>query len=226
MALPSSLTDGSWQDRAFVTIIRKSDQKSVDLHGATDEFGFGDGQKDFDGQPISNGGRIRERTAEDDETFNASLYAVGASTDTFENYDRPRGVEEFFYESGDQNGGKTAVSEYTNTLRREDYLVAVMWTDDPSVESATDSVGPDYHAYRRVKDNMNWIDATPDFSDNVLKVDVEGKNSAFNPAAKPNGLIQEKYPSETELLYEIGVNTDGDFVKFDDSGSEVSVGYF
>lgn len=226
MALPSSLTDGTWQDRAFVTVIRKSDQKSVDLHGATDEFGFGDGTKDFDTTRISNGGDIRERTAESAATVNATLYQVGAKTDLFESFDRPRGVEEFFYESGDQNSGKTSVSEFTNTLRREDYLYVVMWTDDPSVESATDSVGEDYHAYRRVSDNINWIDATPDFSDEVLTLELEGKRAAFNPAGKPNQLIQEKYPETGEQLFEIGINADGDFEKTDDSGTAVEVTYF
>jgi len=97
MSLPSSLTDGSWQDRAFVTIIRKSDQKSVDLHGATDSFGFGDGGKDFDTTRISTGGDIRERSAEEAATVNATLYHVGASTGSYESYDRPRCIEEFFY---------------------------------------------------------------------------------------------------------------------------------
>lgn len=226
MALPSSLTDGTWQDRAFVTVIRKSDQKSVDLHGATDEFGFGDGTKDFDTTRISNGGDIRERTAESAATVNATLYQVGANTDPFESFDRPRGVEEFFYESGDQNSGKTSVNEYTNTLRREDYLYVVMWTDDPSVESATDSVGEDYHAYRRISDNVNWIDATPDFSDEVLTLELEGKRAAFNPAGKPNQLIQEKYPETGETLFEIGVNTDGEFEKTDDTDTAVEVTYF
>ena len=226
MSLPSSLTDGSWQDRAFVTIIRKSDQKSIDLHGATDEFGYADGSRDFDGQPISNGGRIRERTAEDDATVNQTLYQVGASTDSFANYDRPRGVEEFFYESGDQNSDKTDVTEYTNTLRREDYLYVVMWTDDPNVGSATDSVGPDYHALRYVEDNVNWIDVTPDFADNLLQLEVEGKRAAFDPVGKPNHLTQEKVPGDTETLFEIDINEVGDFVKIDEEDDEVSVGYF
>lgn len=219
MALPSSLTDGSWQDRAFVTVIRKSDQKSVDLHGTTSEFGYADGTKDFDGTPISNGGRIRERTAEDDATLNATLYQVGASTDAFANFDRPKGVEEFFYESDDQASSKDDVTEYTNTLRREDYLYVVMWTDDPAVESATDSVGSDYHALRYVDDNVNFIDATPDFSDDVLKLEIEAKRAAFDPAGKPNHLTQEKVPGDTETLEEISVDTDGKFTK---AGSTVS----
>ena len=226
MALPASLTEGSWQDRAFVTIIRKSDQKSVDLHGLTDEFGYADGQRDFDGQPISNGGRIRERTAEEDSTVNASLYPVGGSTDSFAQYDRPRGVEEFFYESGDQNSGKTGVKEYTNTLRREDYLYVVMWTDDPAVESATDTVAADYNAYRLIEDNVSWIDVTPDWSDNVLKLDLEGKRAAFDPAGKPNHLTQEKVPEDGETMFGVGINTDQEFVKFDETDTEQEVTYF
>lgn len=226
MALPSSLTDGSWQDRAFVTVIRKSDQKSVDLHGATDTFGFADGAKDFEPNRISNGGDIRERTAEAAATVNATLYSVGAETSSFQNYDRPKGVEEFFYESGDQNSSKTDVTEYTNTLRREDYLFAVMWTDDPAVSSATDAVAPDFHAYRRISDNVEWINVTPDWSDEILQVELEGKRAAFDPSGKPNQLIQEKVPGDTEELFRVGVNTDGDFVKFDGTDTEQPVSYF
>lgn len=226
MVSPTSLTDGSWQDRAFVTVIRKDDQNSIDIHGITDEFGFGDGSKDFEGQPISNGGRIRERSAEEDATLNATIYAVGASVDDYANYARPRGLEEFFYESGDQNTDKENVSEYTNTLTRKDYLYVVMWTDDPNVTSATDSVGEDFYAYRRISDNVQWIDATPDWSDEVLKLEVEGKRSAFDPAGKPNELIQEKTASDTETLFRVGVNSDGEFVKFDETDTEQTVSYF
>lgn len=223
---PSTLTDGTWQDRAFVTVIRKSDQKSIDLVGATDEFGFADGTKDFDGNAISNGGRIRERTAEDDATVNATLYPVGASTDDFENYSRPRGMDEFFYESGDQNEEKDDVKEFTNSLTRDDYMYVVMWTDDPNVESATDEVGEDYHAYRVIEDNVNWIDSTLDNSDDILTVEVEGKRAAFDPAGKANHLSQEKVPGDTEVLYEVDVNEDGEFKKVDDSGEDVEVSYF
>lgn len=226
MAQPTNLTDGSWQDRAFVTIIRKSDQKSVDLAGMTDEFGYGDGQRDFDGQPVSNGGRIRERTAEEDATVNGTLYPVGATADSYEAYNRPRGIEEFFYESGDQNTDKSDVTEYTNSLDREDYLYVVMWTNDPDVTSATDEVGEDYYALRYVDDNITWIDFTPDWSDEVLTVEVEGKRAAFDPDGKPNHLTQEKVPGDTEVLYEVGVDTDGSFKKIDDSGTDVSVDYF
>ena len=59
--LPSVLTDGSWQDRAFISIIRKHDQEQVNFAGMIDEFGWGDGQKDFDGQPTSNGKNRRRR---------------------------------------------------------------------------------------------------------------------------------------------------------------------
>ena len=210
---PSTLTDGSWQDRAFVTIIRKEDQEKVDLHGPTTEFGFADGTRDFDGTPVSNGGRIREHTAEEDATFNATLYPVGASTEDYEKFDRPRGVDEFFYESGDLEETKDSVSEYSNSLTRKDYLYVVMWTDDPSVNSATDSVGDEYHAYRLINDNVMFIDVTPDFSDQVLQLEVEVKRTAFNPVGKPNFLGQEKVPEAEEELAEIGVDADGQFTK-------------
>jgi len=222
---PSVLTDGSWQDRAFVTIIRKEDQKKVDMHGLTDDFGFGDGQKDFEQTPISNGGFIRERTAESSETYNHTLYSIGSSTDTYDRFARPRGIAEFFYESGNQSE-KTDVKEYTNDNTRKDYLYVVMWTDDPDVTSATDSVGQDYYAWRVINDNVQFTDVTPDFSDDVLTVETEAKRAARNPVGKPNHLEQEKVASDAEKLYRVGLDDSGSFVKYDDEDTEVSVDYF
>jgi len=224
--LPSVLTDGSWQDRAFISIIRKDDQEQADFAGLTDDFGWGDGQKDFDGQPISNGGRIRERTAEEDATVNGTIYPIGASVADYEEFARPRGLTEFFYESGDQNTDKTSVSEYVNDNTRNDYLYVVLYTDDPTVEKATDEVGEDYHAWRIIEDNVQFTDMTPDWSDQVLTMEYEGKRSARNPMGKPNHLEQDKVPGDEETLFEIGINEDKQFVKFDDVGEEVEVEFF
>lgn len=211
--LPSVLADGSWQDRAFVSVIRKKDQEQVNFAGMIDEFGWGDGQKDFDGQPISNGGRIRERTAEEDATVNGTIYPIGASVENYTKYDRPRGISELFYESGDKEDSKDSVSEYVNDNTRNDYLYVVMYTDDPNVTAATDSVGPDYHAIRIVEDNIQFIDTNYDWADEQLTMEFEGKRAARNPMGKPNHLEQEKVPGDTEELEEISVDTDGKFTK-------------
>jgi len=224
--LPSVLTDGSWQDRAFISVIRKDDQEQADFAGLTESFGWGDGQKDFDGQPISNGGRIRERTAEEDATVNGTIYPIGSSVADYDEFARPRGLTEFFYESGDQNTDKDSVTEYVNDNTRKDYLYVVLYTDDPDVSAATDEVGEDYHAWRIIEDNVQFTDMTPDWSEGQLTMEYEGKRAARNPVGKPNHLEQEKVPGDTEVLYEIGVDSDGDFIKIDDTDEEVTVDYF
>lgn len=206
MAYPSVLTDGSWQDRAFVTIIRKDTEEEIDIHGATDDMGWADGMKDFDGVPTANGGRVRERQAQDDSTFNATLWQVGAATDEYESLDRPRGVEEMFYESGDLTPEKNSVSTFGNSLVREDYIVVVLWTNDPSVSSATDAVsGAEYTAHRRIADQVNWIDAVPEWDNEVLKLELEGKWTPFDTQGRLNFILQDYTGDAEESLEPVTV---------------------
>jgi len=204
MAYPSTLTDGSWQDRAFVTIIRKDDGKEVDLHGLTDEMGWADGMRDFDGVPTANGGRVRENQAQDDHTFNLTLWQIGAVSDEFNEMNRPKGVEEFFYESEDLTADKP-YSTYGTSTNREDFIVVVLWTNDPSVDSATDPVeGEDYIAHRRIGDMAQFIDATPEWSDRVLKLEAEMKWSPFDTQGRKNSFIQD-YDGDVDPMDEVTV---------------------
>ena len=205
MAYPSTLTDGSWQERAFVTIIRKDDEKKADLHGLTDEMGWADGMRDFDGEPTANGGRIRERQSQDDSTFNMTLWQIGAVADEFEDMQRPKGVEEFFYESEDLTP-EQAYTTYGTSTNREDFILVVLWTNDPSVNSATDEVqGEDYIAHRRIADMAQFIDATPEWNDRVLKLEAEMKWSPFDPVGDKNFFTQD-YDGDVDALDEVTVD--------------------
>lgn len=196
-AYPSTLTDGSWQDRAFVSIIRKDDEETVDLHGLTDEMGWADGMRDFEGVPVANGGRVRQREAQDDSTFNATMWQVGAATEELSDIERPKGAEEYFYETGNITEGE-GYTTYGNSLKRHDYILVILWTNDPNVESATDEVSGEYVAHRRIADNLNVIDAVPEWADQVLQLEWEGKWTPFDTQGVTNFFIQDFEGVEAE----------------------------
>jgi len=194
---PSQLTDASWQDRVFVTVTRKSDQTSFDFHGLLNEIGFGGGEKDFEGDPLMNGGRIRRRSAQADEEFTGTLYPVGA--DAGDGTARPEGLHEFFYESGDQADPDEG-AKFQSSLNRRDYRVVVLWTNDPNVSDALTTVAAEYAGYRKVMRDCQLTDVTLNFDDMVLTAEVTFKAPVFDEKGVSTVYVESCKDNGTDTL--------------------------
>jgi len=187
----SVLEEVSWQERAFVTIAEKGGS-DVDFHGIMSEMGFSGGSKDVEGQHLMNGGRFTQYSSQEDFEFSATLYITGATPG------EGSGISEYFHGSADQNANSDQF-EYETTLNRSDFRIAVLFTDDSNVSSATDSVTSGSAAYRWIATGAKLTEYEQNFDDQVLQVEV----TFVIPPFDDNGDSQLK---EQELLSTSGTD--------------------
>lgn len=162
---PSVLEDVAWQERAFVTITQKG-ESDVDFHGLISEMSWSGGSKDVEGQPLMNGGRLTQYSSQEDFEFSATLYIFGVDAN------EGSGIADYFHGSDDQLDSDAGHFEYETTLNRSDFRVAVMFTDDSDVSSATDEVKSGNQAYRWYCTGAKLTEYEQNFDDMVLQVEV------------------------------------------------------
>lgn len=199
---PSVLQDASWQERAFVTLSKKGASSDIDFHGLMSEMSFSGGAKDVEGQALMNGGRLRQRSAQEDFEWSATLYMTGVSPS------EGTGIAEWFHGSSDQKSSKSSVYEYETSLTRDDFRIAVMFTNATTnasgsdLTSATDGVeaNSSNKAYRFIATDAQLTEYEQNFDDNVLEVEVTFVITPFDETGASNVREQEYTGDASETL--------------------------
>ncbi|MDY6788793.1 MAG: hypothetical protein SVV03_02410 [Candidatus Nanohaloarchaea archaeon] len=191
---PSVLQDASWQEKALVSVTPKGGTE-VQFEANLSEIGWTGGAKDVEGTPLLNGGRMRERSAQEDFEFTGTLYITGVSTA------EGTGIGEWFHGSSDQST-KSTVYEFKTSHARDDFRIAVLFTNDSNVTSASGSVGADssVQAYRWIMEDAQLTEYEPNFDDKVLEVEVTFVASPFDDSANSNVREQEYTGDSSEKL--------------------------
>lgn len=192
-AKTSTLQDASWQDKAYIGIKNKDADSPAFKYfaGLTQEIELPDISKDFEGQPLANGGRIRENSAEEDLEFTMTIYPIGVLTG--DGSTRPEGVAEWFLP--DTVEGRTQA--YEPSLDRLDFDVAILWTNVEDGENSTSPVEADSEidtgtdgvskaAYRWVFKNCQITAFNQDFGDMVHTAEVTFKLAPYNEKGEAN----------------------------------------
>lgn len=163
---PSVFTDIAWQERLFVAIAEKGGS-DLDFESRTNEVNvYGDGEKEVEGQPLMNGGRLTELSAQGDFTMEMTVYKTGATAE------EQSGLSSIYHGSGDQKADTTGQYEYETSLVRPDVRVVLLWTDDETVTSAVDSIQSGKRAYRVIATGAKLTGYDPNFDDETLKAEV------------------------------------------------------
>lgn len=163
---PSIFTEITWQERLFVSIAEEGGS-DLDFESRTNEVGvYGDGAKEVEGDPLMNGGRLTEFSAQGDFTMEMTIYKSGVSAD------QQSGLASIFHGSTDNFDEETGKFEYETSLVRPKCRVAMLWTDDSNVSSAVDSVASGNRAYRVIATGARLTSYTPNFDDQTLKAEV------------------------------------------------------
>lgn len=201
---PSTLQDASWQDRAFIGVKQKGGSSVKYFAGLTQEIDLPDISKDFEGQPVMNGGRIRENSAEEDLEITLTLYPIGV--DTGDGTTRPEGAAEWFLTDEETEGQK-----YGPSLQRYDFGVAILWTNvtdnqnesgsveaDSAIDTSTDgSVGA---ALRWVFKNAQITEFNQDFGDMVHTAEVTFKLAPYDEIGSANYFNESVQDTSTTSL--------------------------
>ncbi len=212
MTMPSTLQDASWQDRAFLSITRKGSGSEIAFASITQEMDLPDITKDFDAQTMMNGGNVRENSAQEAAEIGLTIYPVGVIAED-SSLDRPRGVSEWFYSSGDISADGEA-ARYENDLSRDDFRVAILWTNaDPSdTESGsisaagpidTSTAGATAEAARMVFEDCQLTGYNPDFGDQVFTAEVTFKCAPYDETGASNMFEEATSDTSTDTLPEL-----------------------
>jgi len=204
----SQLQDASWQDRVLIGVKKKGGSAVKAFAGLTDEVDLPDLNRDFEGNPVMNGGRVRENSAEEDAEITLTLYPIGVLTG--DGATRPEGVAEWFLTSDDLSGSGEG-SRYGPSLDREDFGVAVMWTNVDGDVNSTSPVEADSEidtssdgfvgaALRWVFEDCQITEFNQDFGDMVHTAEVTFKFSPYDETGSRNYFNESTQDTSTDSL--------------------------
>lgn len=205
---PSTLQDASWQDRAYISIEKKGAGTSINFAGLTSEMSLPDNTKDFDSQPVMNGGHVRENSAQEAAEVGLTLYPIGVLTG--DGTSRPRGISEWFYSSSDLSSDGEA-ARYENSLTRYDFRVSILWTNVADSENtsspveasgAVDTTGDSTakSALRQVYEDCQLTGYNPDFGDQIFTAEVTFKCAPYDETGSANMFEESSSDTSTDIL--------------------------
>ena len=168
----------AWQETALVTI-RVYNGDAYNFGTLTESIDIDLGDKDIEGLPLINGGRLVKFNPEADTTITLDLYPVEAGN----------------VSAGDANGifdlfagitSSTQPISINNSRTRTNLRLAIMWTDNTTLTSAEDATSDGDKAMRLVFTNAYCTSAKPSFTDGILKVTATFKCAPYKKDGTPN----------------------------------------
>lgn len=186
-----ALGTGAWAETALVTITKYEAGGGTDVEFAalTETIDIDLGDKDIDQIVSVKGGRLVKKTPQDITTITFEGYPVDIDSAG------GTGISQMF-EGGTWDTTEPMVAE--SSINRDLFRVAIMWTDDTAVTSATSATTGTANAYRIVFAHAYMTSMKPSFTDGVLKFTFSFKCPAFNPSGI--ALIREDSGDATPVL--------------------------
>ncbi len=164
-------TNDAWQEKCLIAI-SKIGGSDIQFASLTETVDFSLGEKDIEGIPLVNGGRMTKFTPEGDSSITFEAYPLQAGTDTGT-------TGKGFFDLLHQVDASVPI-RITNSSLRDKYRVLVLWTNDPSVTTGQGSTAANYSALRIGLADGYFTSVKPSFTDGVLKFTVTYKCSAFD----------------------------------------------
>jgi hypothetical protein len=177
----------SYQEVCRVAII-DTDGNIINLDAFTEDITSMDfGEKDIEGRPLVNGGRVKKYTAMTDESITFKVYHVKADNATTDSI-----IQLFHPQSTPDITQPILVKNVYD--RKEVGLVILMATTLPT--TAVTLPGDSVTAYRYQIINANITMANPSFDDKILSAELTVKWAPFNKAGTENKVEESTNGSE------------------------------
>jgi len=179
--MTAAATDDAWMETCLIAI-SIAGGSDIQFAGVTETVDFDIGEKDIEGIPLVNGGRVTKFTPEGDSSITFEAYPLQAGTDTGSTglgfYDLMHSVD------------ASVPIRVTNDRDRDKYRVLVLWTNDPTPTTAQEITTDTYSAFRIGMADGHFTSAKPSFTDGVLKFTVTYKCAAFDKSAVGNVMME------------------------------------
>lgn len=187
----------AWQELCRIDIVDK-DGTVYNFDGFTEDItGLEIGDKDIEGLPLVNGGRLVKITPEGDTTFTMKVYPVNVENES------NRGVMQLFHPQSSILDSSPVVVDHSH--RRDKYGIIFLWAETlPDDASTLPEEGNT--AYRIQTINAYMTSAKLNYDDKILSAEVTFKVPPFNKDADPN-IRHESTDGSTQLAAAITSNT-------------------
>lgn len=173
--------DDAWMETCFIAI-SKIGGSDVQFAALTETVDFDIGEKDIEGIPILNGGRVTKWTPEGDSSITFEAYPLEVGTDT--------GTTGHGFFDLMHTEDTIVPIRITNDRNRDKYRVLVLWTNDSTVTTAQSIIANTYSALRIGMADGYFTSVKPSFTDGVQKWTVTFKVTAFDKAAVGNVMME------------------------------------
>jgi len=196
-ALP---VEDAWMEKALVAIAKRGGS-DVKFHALVEDITISGGEKDIEGVPLVNGGRVRKWSPQSDFTIEMTAYCLAAGTDTGTDAE---GLYDLMH-----TADTSAPVRITNDFTRSLFRVAVLFTNDTTVTSAVSATTDTYMAFRQVFAEVVFTNVSWEFTgDKLLKFTFTGKCTPFDKGAVANVVFEScQGASGTDILPAIAAYT-------------------
>ena len=178
----------AWTEFCLIGITTEEGSE-IQFAGFTEDITAMDwGEKDIEGVPLVNGGRVVKKTPMTDESMTLKIYPVSGELDG-------TGIVQHMHPQGTNpttssttlpiaNDITTPLSVFNTNLRRK-HLIILLWADKlPSAASTLPDAG--YGAYRIQVINAYVTKYVPSFDDKIMSAEVTFKWTPFAKDNSPN----------------------------------------
>jgi len=179
--MTAATIDDAWMETCLISISKLSGTEAQ-FAGLTETVDFDVGEKDIEGIPIVNGGRVANFKPEGDSTITFEAYPLQSGT-----VSGATGTGFFDLLHSQDSSVPLRIS---NDHDRDKYRVLVIWTNDSSVTTAQSITTNTHSAMRIGMADGHFTSVKPSFTDGILKYTVMFKCPAFDKAAASNVMIE------------------------------------
>lgn len=174
-------TYDSWQEVCLIAF-SKIGGSDIQFAALTETVDCDIGEKDIEGKPLVNGGRVTVIKPEGDSSVTFEAYPLEAGTDT-------GAAGKGFFDL--LHSVDTSVPiRIVNSRNRDKYRVLLMWTNDPTPATAQAITNANYSALRIGLVDGYFTSVKPSFTDGELKFTVMYKCAAFDKSGDGNVMIE------------------------------------
>ena len=179
--MTAAAVDDAWMEVCLIAI-SKIGGSDLQFAALTETVDFDIGEKDIEGIPLVNGGRVTKFVPEGDTTITFEAYPLQVGTDT-----GTTGLG--FYDLMHTVDASVPI-RIVNDRNRDKYRVLAMWTNDSTPTTAQAITTNTFSALRIGAAGGHFTSVKPSFTDGELKFTVMYKCAAFDKAGAGNVMME------------------------------------
>lgn len=179
--MTAAAIDDAWMEVCLIGISVQGGS-DVAFAGITSTVDFDIGEKDIEGIPILNGGRVTKWVPEGDSTITFEAYPLEAGNDS-------GAVGNGFFDLLHSQDATVPI-RVINDHNRSKYRVLVLWTNDATATTAQSITTDTFSAMRIGMADGHFTSVKPSFTDGELKYTVMYKVAAFDKGSEGNIMME------------------------------------